>query len=87
MLYRNAPHPDAAKTFLNWFYTKEGQSAYCRNFLCISVRKDVAQDYLPPEVRYIEGTPFMRSKAEDLEDKRARELGDLAIEIFVKRKK
>ncbi|MPZ15586.1 MAG: hypothetical protein GEU73_14390 [Chloroflexi bacterium] len=27
-LLRNAPHPNAAKLFLNWFLTREGQEAY-----------------------------------------------------------
>jgi len=62
---RNAPHPNAAKLFFNWFYTKEGQTIYARDSQVISVRKDVAQDYLPPDERYVDGQPFMIASVDD----------------------
>ncbi|MSQ27085.1 MAG: extracellular solute-binding protein [Dehalococcoidia bacterium] len=36
-----APHPNAARLFVNWFLTKEGQGIYTRNALLNSRRKDV----------------------------------------------
>lgn len=42
-LVNKAPHPNAAKLFLNWFLTKEGQTAYTTNILDNSRRTDVPQ--------------------------------------------
>lgn len=81
-----APHPNTAKLFINWFYTLEGQLLYAPNNRAISVRKDVPQDYIPPEVRYTEGAPFMVASPEDLSAERTREILDLAKKIFVEGK-
>ena len=78
----NAPHPNAAKFFLNWFYTKEGQMIYAKSSLAISVRKDVPQDYLPPDQRYVEGAPIMINPPEDFTVEKNKELAQLARDIF-----
>jgi len=82
-LLTGAPHPNTAKLFIHWFYTLEGQLLYAPNQRAISVRKDVSQDYLPPDVRYVEGAPFMVASPEDLSAERTRELLDLARKIFI----
>jgi len=38
---KNAPHPNAAKLFINWLLSAEGQSVYTRAATMESVRKDV----------------------------------------------
>jgi iron(III) transport system substrate-binding protein len=85
MLMAHSPHPNAAKTFLNWFYTKEGQTLFNVSNLSTSVRRDVSQDHLPPDLRYTEGQKFMLGMAEDFMPERAREIRDLARKIFEKR--
>ena len=40
-LYNKAPHPNAAKLFINWFLSKEGALAYSSNSKFNSARKDV----------------------------------------------
>ena len=40
-LANKAPHPNAAKLFLNWFLTKEGQTSWAKNTLLNSRRRDV----------------------------------------------
>jgi iron(III) transport system substrate-binding protein len=48
VILRNAPHPAAAKVWLNWFLSKEGQETYVRETAkvmptsAVSMRKDVA---------------------------------------------
>lgn len=82
-LVRNAPHPNAAKLFLQWFYTKEGQTVFSRTMPTISVRKDVPQDALPEGLRYVEGAPFLRKDLEDMrQPERSKELRALAKQIF-----
>ena len=82
----SAPHPNAAKLFIYWFYSKEGQTIYAPNNRAISVRKDIPQDYIPSDMRYIEGAPFMVASPEDLSAERTRELLDLARKIFIDEK-
>ena len=41
LLYNKAPHPNAAKLFINWLLTKEGQTSICKNLPSNSARSDV----------------------------------------------
>jgi iron(III) transport system substrate-binding protein len=82
MLMADAPHLNASRLFLHWFYTREGQAIYAPNSLAISVRKDIPQDYLSPAERYVDGSPFLMPAAEDFTPKKSSELLDLAREIF-----
>jgi ABC-type Fe3+ transport system substrate-binding protein len=81
-LLPNAPHPNAAKLFLNWFYTKDGQNLYAAKNLVISLRKDVPQDYVLPDMRYTEGAPVMMPEADDFSAKGTQEVAKLAEQIF-----
>jgi len=78
----NAPHPNASKLFLQWLFTGEGQSVFARSNLSISIRKDVSQEYLIPELRYTEGQQFMMAALEDQQGKRPREILKLGKRIF-----
>jgi len=80
----NAPHPNAAKLFFNWLYSKEGQSVYAPKTLAISVRKDIPQDYIPSDERYSEGQPFLMPDPEDFTVEKNKEISKIAEEIFKK---
>jgi ABC-type glycerol-3-phosphate transport system substrate-binding protein len=47
---KKPPHPDAAKVWINWFLSKEGQETFVREWVkyndsgAVSFRKDVAAD-------------------------------------------
>lgn len=47
-VFKNAPHPEAARAFLNWFLSREGQEIYVREWArhsvsgAVSHRRDVA---------------------------------------------
>ena len=45
-----APHPNAARLFLDWLMSKEGQDVHGRTRSTSSIRKDVT-DYSPPQAR------------------------------------
>lgn len=82
-LIRGAPNSNAAKLFLQWFYTKEGQTLSAPSLRAISVRKDVPQDYLPEGLRYVEGAPLLRSEIKEMRQPgRVKELRALAKQIF-----
>jgi iron(III) transport system substrate-binding protein len=61
MLVNRAPHPNAAKVFLNWLLTKEGQTAFSKGMGYVSRRTDVGTDHVPsywvpkPGVKYWAG--------------------------------
>jgi iron(III) transport system substrate-binding protein len=81
-LIANAPHPDAAKLFLDWFYTKEGQTVFSVADRTVSVRKDVPQDHVDPKLRYEEGRRLLGLIPEDATPERSRELRIIARQIF-----
>lgn len=59
LLFNKAPHPNAAKLFINWFLTKEGQTAVNAGLKRNSRRKDVPiQDpaTAPGTAKYLESS-------------------------------
>lgn len=60
-----APHPNAAKLFINWVLSREGQKVYQeilwdngKGRALNSLRLDVSKDHLPQEERLKEGIPY-----------------------------
>ncbi len=50
-LLSNAPHPNAAKVFINWMASKEGSETFSRAFKMVSTRNDIDEkSFLPAEV-------------------------------------
>lgn len=47
-LINKAPHPNAAKLYINWLLSREGQEIYTRVAGVHSGRLDVSTDFLPP---------------------------------------
>jgi len=47
-LINRAPHPNAARLFINWVLSKEGQTAWSKAMEHVSRRTDVSTDHLPP---------------------------------------
>jgi iron(III) transport system substrate-binding protein len=47
-VFNRAPHPNAAKLFINWLLSKEGQTIYARATGYISNRLDVPTDHARP---------------------------------------
>jgi iron(III) transport system substrate-binding protein len=47
-LFNNAPHPNAAKVYLNWLLGPEGQTGLARALAYPSARLDVANDWVEP---------------------------------------
>jgi ABC-type glycerol-3-phosphate transport system substrate-binding protein len=57
-LFNHAPHPNAAKVFVNWMASKEGLDVYARAREAPSTRNDVDESYLSPEVVPQEGVKY-----------------------------
>jgi iron(III) transport system substrate-binding protein len=47
-LFNKAPHPNAAKIYINWLLTKEGQTIFARANGYVSSRLDVPSDHAEP---------------------------------------
>ncbi len=61
-LFKNAPHPNAAKLFVNWIASKEGLEIYSRARGGVPTRNDIkAEEYLPAEVIPKEGVDYFDS--------------------------
>jgi iron(III) transport system substrate-binding protein len=46
-LINKAPHPSAAKLFINWLAGKEGQTVFCESILGVSLRNDITYTSIP----------------------------------------
>ena len=65
-----APHPNAAKLFINWFLSREGQLvaqniAAKQGDSIDSLRIDISKDMIPPDFRRTEKTKFFDMDAPD----------------------
>ena len=49
-LMNGAPHPNAARVFVNWMASREGLSVFSRSRLRATTRNDVDESFLPKEV-------------------------------------
>ena len=50
LLVNRAPHPNAARVFINWIASKEGLEAYARAYGHATARNDIDEaSFLPPE--------------------------------------
>jgi iron(III) transport system substrate-binding protein len=63
-LLNRAPHPNAAKVFVNWFLSREAQAAHQRIYVdhkapVDSLRIDIPKDYIPLSDRRQEGVTYM----------------------------
>lgn len=58
MLVKNAPHPNAAQLFANWFASREAQTIYEAQMMETSLRTDVTGTNLPDYVRTRPGVAY-----------------------------
>ena len=49
-LFKNPPHPNAAKLFVNWILMKDGQTAWNSSQKTASIRADVDNSWADPEI-------------------------------------
>lgn len=80
-LVNNAPHPNAARLFINWLLTQEGQTIISRTFIRPSLRKDVPTDHINPVYIRKSGVEYFTASGEEFISK-TEEYTRLALEIF-----
>ncbi len=80
-LVNNAPHPNAAKLFINWLLTREGQTIYSKATSTQSLRLDVPTGHLKPEELRQQGAKYIMVENEEYLQKDP-EYMELAKDIF-----
>ena len=86
-LINRAPHPNAAKVFINWYLSRAGQTAF-QKIMSIpgdaknSRRIDVPKDHIPPEERRKNGLGYFDTDAPGSKD--LRPLGKLLSQVIPK---
>jgi len=90
-LLQNAPHPNAAKVFVNWLLSREGQSIVQKGrkgrtrTASNSLRIDIPKNDLPEEVQRREGVDYFDADDDNFADRRPADR--LFNEIFGKKDK
>ncbi len=69
-ILNRAPHPNAAKIFVNWLLTREAQILMSQATGDPSRRTDVSQEWVDPTVRVPPGSKFASSDTEEMIKKR-----------------
>ncbi len=73
-LIKGAPHPNAARVFINWFLSRKGQTALQKypdlygEAAPNSRRIDIPKDGLPPESRIVKGRKYLDISDIELQD-------------------
>jgi iron(III) transport system substrate-binding protein len=88
-LMNRAPHPNAAKVFVNWLLSRDGQTAFQKAVSQPgdprdSRRIDVPKDHIPPSERRREGMRYF--DIDDLNNKDIRPITKLLDEILAGKK-
>jgi iron(III) transport system substrate-binding protein len=60
------PHPNAARVYANWMFSKEGQQAMVDIEGLFSVRTDVDESRLPARVKQVPGVKYTNANSETL---------------------
>jgi ABC-type Fe3+ transport system substrate-binding protein len=83
-LANRAPHPNAARLFVNWLASREGLDIYSRSHEVSTTRNDIGESFLRPEriarpgVDYFDNSDFEFVTT-------TREKGRLLIKAMLKR--
>jgi iron(III) transport system substrate-binding protein len=64
-LLKNAPNPNAAKLFINWFASQEGQTIYSKVVTSLSLRKDVPHGWAPEFILPVKGKEYLDTYMHD----------------------
>jgi ABC-type Fe3+ transport system substrate-binding protein len=86
-LVKDAPHPNAAKVFVNWLLSREGQLTMQKAYVKVGVgasnsfRIDIPKDMIPVEQRLQEGVEYLEVELPEIRAQQ-RESTRKAIEIM-----
>jgi len=64
VVIKDAPHPNAARVYLDWLLSREAQTAWSKASGHVSARRDVPTDHLPKETVPEEGVDYQENHRE-----------------------
>lgn len=79
-LFNKAAHPNAARLYLNWLLSKEGQTEFSKGSGRPSLRLDVPRDHVTPLALPVEG--FFKIDTEERLAERQKVLVPFLKEVF-----
>ncbi len=82
LLINKAPHPNAAKVYINWYLSKEGQTLMSQATGWPSLRLDVAGQYTPEHARYQPGVKYDIKTYDEAAVKRKDDFGQVLAKYF-----
>jgi iron(III) transport system substrate-binding protein len=89
-LLNGGPHPNAAKLFVNWLLSREGQTtlqSVLRVWGLDSMREDISKEGVLPDARRVKGVKYLLSyRAEYTDVKDARAIANEALREAAKKK-
>jgi iron(III) transport system substrate-binding protein len=68
VLLNKAPHPNAARVFLNWLASKDGLEAYARSYGSVPLRNDIDESFLAAYLAPRPGVAYFDTGAWDFLD-------------------
>ena len=89
-MLHNAPHPNAAKIFVNWLLSREGQAQVQKGRKgrprtgSNSLRIDIAKNDVPEEMQRKESVDYFDADDDNFADRRPPAGGQVVNEIFTK---
>jgi ABC-type Fe3+ transport system substrate-binding protein len=66
--FKDAPHPNAARVYINWALSREGQLTWQNITKTNSLRTDIPKDMVPPEVIPKEGKKYLMTSDPEYDD-------------------
>lgn len=81
-LVNRAPHPNAARVFINWLLSREGQTVYSKGMGAQSARLDVSTEGIPAARTRDPNAKYFWAEREEFRIKEAVEGRKMAVEIF-----
>jgi iron(III) transport system substrate-binding protein len=88
--FKNAPHPNAAKLFINWFLTREGQTLIhttIPNLSVSSLRNDIPFGHVIEEQRRTPGKKYLYPDSDPESGARNKKIQDEIMKIWESRKR
>jgi ABC-type Fe3+ transport system substrate-binding protein len=83
--FKKAPHPNAARVYINWFLSREGQLVWQKYTSANSLRADIPKEMLPLGQAQVpkEGRSYLMTSLPQYED--VKPLRKLVDEVLAKR--
>ena len=83
--FKNAPHPNAARLYINWVLSREGQLAWQKITKDNSLRADISKEMVLPENLLREGASYIMTSHPQYED--VKPLRKLVDEVLAETKR